>query len=92
MVNLMLLLFNLVESLNKSLRDNDIFNELVDFEVVVNLIVLYEEYVRLGGYCNWCLEEYRVDKIFFGFKVRRDCSCDDNCYKFVFCCFDVVYF
>ncbi|XP_019918392.3 uncharacterized protein [Magallana gigas] len=90
--NLTLLSLNLAESLNKSLSGNYTLNESVDFEAAVNLTALYEEYVRSGGYRNWCSEEHRVDKIFPGFKARRDCSCDDNCYKSASCCPDAAFF
>lgn len=92
MANLTLLSLNLAESLHKSLSGNDTLNVSPDFEAAVNLTALYEEYVRSGGYRNWCSEEHRVDKIFPGFKARRDCSCDDNCYKSASCCPDAAYF
>lgn len=90
--NITFLAANLTESFNNILFYNDSLNESVDFEAAVNLTALYEEYVRSGGYRNWCSEEHRVDKIFPGFKARRDCSCDDNCYISASCCPDAAYF
>lgn len=57
----------------------------------VNMTALYEEYVRSGGYEDWCRDEYQVNKIYPGIKSRRTCSCDLDCYKYASCCPDVTY-
>ncbi|XP_061175173.1 uncharacterized protein LOC133184227 isoform X2 [Saccostrea echinata] len=58
----------------------------------VNLSALYEEYLRAGGYQDWCQENHTVNKMYPGFKSRRSCSCDRECYKTESCCPDVAYY
>lgn len=81
--------------------DEDIRNILAEYDEIknytesgdnVNLTSLYEEYVKSGGYRNWCHENHQVSKIFPGFKARKECTCDDTCYRFSSCCPDAAYF
>jgi hypothetical protein len=58
---------------------------------VVNVTSLYEEYVRSGGYQNWCRKDNQVERIYPGFRARRNCSCDEACYLFASCCPDAAY-
>ncbi|XP_056017566.1 uncharacterized protein LOC125668152 [Ostrea edulis] len=57
----------------------------------VNLTSLYEEYVRSGGYQNWCHRDHQVDKVHPGFRARRHCLCGEDCYRVASCCPDAAY-
>jgi hypothetical protein len=57
----------------------------------VNMTSLYMEYVKSGGYEDWCEEDHKMEKIYGGWKARQTCSCDQTCYKSVSCCPDAAY-
>lgn len=84
-----MLSWNLGDDIDNYLSLNNITIETSDSHIV-NLTSLYEEYVRAGGYENWCQENHQIDKIFPGFKARKSCMCEENCYKYSSCCPDVA--
>nr|XP_022313281.1 uncharacterized protein LOC111118229 isoform X2 [Crassostrea virginica] len=84
-----LISWNAFDELKTALSDNNKTLES-DEEDIVNLTSLYEEFVKSGGFENWCHENHTVERIFPGYKARRDCSCDDDCYKNSACCPDVA--
>lgn len=86
-----MLSWNLGDDIGNYLPLNNITIETSDSHIV-NLTSLYEEYVRAGGYENWCHENHQIDKIYPGFKARKNCLCEENCYKYSLCCPDVAFY
>ena len=86
-----ILSWNAVDELKTVLSQSNVTLDSNE-ENIVNLTSLYEEFVKSGGYENWCQENHTVEKIFPGYKGRRDCSCDDDCYKFSACCPDAAFY
>ena len=80
-----------VDELRSVLSQRNVTIDSIE-ENIVNLTSLYEEFVKSGGYENWCQENHTVEKIFPGYKGRRDCSCDDDCYKYSACCPDAAFY
>lgn len=56
-VDVNMLFWNFGDDIGNYLFFNNIIIEILDF-YIMNLIFLYEEYVRVGGYENWCYENY----------------------------------
>lgn len=91
---LTLLSWDVVVNVNNILLAKDFRNEsyLLSYGEKVNLTALYEEYIRSGGYSNWCQADFKANRIYPGLKSRRSCSCDQNCYQSRSCCPDVAYY
>ena len=90
--NITFLSYGIDEDIRNILAESDDIKNYTDSGDNVNLTSLYEEYVKSGGYRNWCHENHQVSKIFPGFKARKNCTCDDTCYRFSSCCPDAAYF
>lgn len=83
--------WNIADEIREFLSKNDNkSNPIINNSV--NLTALYEEYVRAGGYENWCHDDHQIHRIYPGFKARRNCLCDKNCFKFSSCCPDVAFY
>ncbi|XP_061175569.1 uncharacterized protein LOC133184496 [Saccostrea echinata] len=90
---LTLLSLDVSENVKQILKDkNYTSNSEILSENLVNLTSVYTEYVRSGGYQDWCQEEHQVQNIYPGFRSRRNCSCDQDCYKSASCCPDAAYY
>lgn len=86
-----MLSWNLGGDIGSYLPLDNITIETTDSQIV-NLTSLFEEYVRAGGYENWCQENHQIDKIYPSFKARKNCMCEENCYKYSLCCPDVAFY
>ncbi|XP_062594943.1 uncharacterized protein LOC134256302, partial [Saccostrea cucullata] len=88
---LTLLSLDVLENVKQMLKERNQTSDSKISENLVNMTALFTEYVRSGGYQDWCQEDHQVQKIHPGFRSRRNCTCDQNCYKSASCCPDAAY-